>query len=221
MKKNKMPDSDILKLILILLFFVILTLAVGIWFKNRATPKILTEYSNGFIFTKASNSKFWSTTVINSETRQEIGINNLRYSPSEVKDVVVIGDPRIFLQRLTESQANAAYFTYVPERNTSNAAASYGNSSYVTLTYADLTTFLKKINGISLVLACTRNETGYCEENPTVTCENQQDKSMVVYLKPGNTTKLIMENTCLIIEGNGLNLAKAYNKLFFIWYNII
>lgn len=135
--------------------------------------------------------------------------------------MAVTGDPRIFLQGITESQANAAYLTYVPGDNTSNAASSYSNSSFVALTYADLATFLKKINGINLVIACTRNETGFCGTVPTVTCENQQGKSMVIYLKPSNITKISMENSCLTIEGSGLNLAKAYNKLFFLWYGII
>ncbi len=221
MKKKQEKSNDLKNLAIVLAVIVLISFSFGVFIKRLSSPQIEKEYSNGFTFTKVSSSKFWSTTILNSKTRQLIEINNLRYSPSEVGSVAVFGNPRAFLQRIIESEANAAYLTYVPEESSSNAAPSYGNSSFVALTYVDLAAFLKKINGINLVLACTMNKTGYCQTAPVITCENQREKSMVIYVKPSNATKLVMENSCLTIEGNGLDLTKAYNKLFFIWYGIL
>jgi len=221
MKKKQEKSNDLMNLIMVLVIIIILSFSLGIFIKRISSPKVVKEYSNGFTFTKLQNSKFWSTTIVNSKTRQEIEFNNIRYFPSELNEVIVKGNPREFIQRITESQANAAYLTYIPEGNTSNSALVYGNSSLVALTYADLATFLKKINGINLVLACTRNETGFCETVATITCENQHGSSMVIYLKPSNVTRLIMSDACLVIEGNGSNLLKAYTKLLFLWYGIL
>ena len=207
MKKDN-SSKDILKMFGILIIIVLISFAFGYFIRIKSSPKIETEYSNGFTFTKSGN--FWYTTIRNPIANQDYNVE-FRYSPGQVKNITVDGDPKKFFKLLETNNLTAAYFTFDPGRNL----------TYVNIVAADLAKFLKVINGITLVAGCTKNETDACHTRPIITCENQFGTSMVIYVKQSDTPKVSLNKNCLIVEGTGDGIIKAYTKLLFLWYSVL
>ncbi len=208
MKKNKKKPGSLAGLIGVLLLIIVLAFAAGSFLKNSAKPKIIQEYSNGFVFTKVEN--FWYTTIKNPVINQEY-VADFRYSPNEVRDIHVEGNPEAFFDYLNRNSLNAAYFTFDPT----------SNLTYMTLAAADLSKFMNVLNSVTLVAACTKNETKACSSRPIVTCENKKNMSMVIFVKYDKTPGITMDENCLTITGEGDGLVKAYTKLLFIWYGVL
>jgi len=209
---NKAKDKgakDIAKLFVTLFIIIIISLAFGYFLRSTSKPKLETEYSNGFTFMKVG--KFWYTTIKNPIVNQEYNID-FRYAPSHVRNITVIGNPDNFFVLLKQGNLTASYLTFDFDNNVSSA---------VTLAAADLSKLLKVINGVMLVAACTSNRTTVCNERPIVTCENQEDRALVIYIKQSNAPRISMIKNCLTIEGNDEDLVRAYTKLLFLWYNIL
>lgn len=208
MKKTKKDNDNLKGLAISLLIIIVMAFALGSFLRNAAKPKIQTEYSNGFTFTKIGN--FWYTTMSSPQFGAEVN-TDFRYSPSQVKDIAVEGNPKDFFTLLQINNLTGAYFTFNP----------LGNLTYVGLAAADLSKFMKMFNGVTLIAACTANETNACMDRPIITCESQIGNAMVIYIKESNTPKIKMDRTCLTIEGLGSDLVMAYTKLLFLWYNIL
>lgn len=206
--KKQSNDKEIVKLFLALFLILIVAFATGYLIRSKAKPKVLTEESNGFKFVKVGNT--WFTTIKNPIINQEYNVE-FRYSPSQVKNITVTGDPNKFFRLLHSNDLTAAYFTFNPQENL----------TFMNVAGADLAKFLKVINDVTLVAACTVNETDSCHTRPIVTCQNQENKSLVIYLKPSDEPKISMIKNCLTVEGKGEGLIKAYTKLLFVWYNIL
>ena len=113
---------------------------------------------------------------------------------------------------LRQGNLTAAYITFNLDGNVSYATA---------LTAADMSKLLKVMNGITLVASCTTNNTDLCHTRPIVTCENQEDRAVVVYVKESHEAGISMQKNCLTVQGKDETLVKAYTKLLFILYNII
>lgn len=206
--KKKEKESGLLGMFITLMIICILFFALGSYIINRNKPKIETEYSNGFTFTKSGN--FWYTSIRNPLANQEYNVD-FRYTPSEVKNVSVSGNPKLFFKLLEDNNLTAAYFTFDPK----------SNLTYMNLAAADLSKLLKVINGVTLVASCTSNETEACNTRPIVTCDSAKGKSVVIFVKPSDKPSVSLKENCLTIEGTGNNLVKAYTKLLFLWYNIL
>ncbi|PIY60599.1 hypothetical protein COY95_00945, partial [Candidatus Woesearchaeota archaeon CG_4_10_14_0_8_um_filter_47_5] len=58
-----------------------------------------------------------------------------------------------------------------------------------------------------------------CETRPTVTCADRDVP--VIYLKKDVYPKVIMDQNCITIQGNGEDLVKATDRLLFQWYGIM
>lgn len=207
--KKKEKSNDVLNLVIVLAIIIIIFFSLGIFVKRITSPKIEKEYSNGFTFTKIG--KFWYTTIKNPILNQEYNVD-FRYSPSQVKNITVIGNPKSFFDLLKQNELDAAYITFDFRNNVTSAYS---------LAAADLSKMLKVVNRVTLIAACTENITDVCSKRPIVTCENQEDKSLVIFLKDSETPKISMIKNCLTIEGKNEELVKAYNKLLFIWYGIL
>jgi hypothetical protein len=206
--KERKEDHSVLVLFGTVFVILLISVALGMFIRNSAKPKIETEYSNGFVFTKSG--KFWYTTIRNPVVQQDYNLD-FRYPPSQVRNVSVSGDPRKFFTLLQINNLTGAYFTFDPN----------DNLTYMNVVGADLSKFLKVINGVTLVAGCTVNETVACNRRPIVTCENQLDKAMVIYVKSSDVPKISLDKNCLMIEGTGDDLLRAYTKLVFLWYNVL
>ena len=209
--KKQSNDKEILKMFLVLFLILIIAFATGYFIRSKTKPKVLTEESNGFVFKKIQGSKFWYTSMLNPFTRQEFNVD-FRYAPSEVKNISVNGDPTNLFKLLRQGNLTAAYITFNLDGNVSYATA---------LTAADMSKLLKVMNGITLVASCTTNNTDLCHTRPIVTCENQEDRAVVVYVKESHEAGISMQKNCLTVQGKDETLVKAYTKLLFILYNII
>jgi hypothetical protein len=206
--KQEKTSNDIIKLFAILIVIFIVAFALGAYIRNASKPKLVTEYSNGYTFTKSGS--FWYTTIRNPILNQEYNVE-FRYAPSEVKDVPVLGDPQKFFRLLQINNLTGAYFTFNPTENL----------TFVNVAGADLAKFMKVINGVTLVPACTVNETDPCHSRPIITCESQKDKAMVIYVDPSPQERILMEENCLTLQGEGDGIIRAYTKLLFLWYNVL
>ena len=110
------------------------------------------------------------------------------------------------------NELNAAYITFNFRNNVTSAYS---------LAAADLSKQLKVVNGVTLMAACTENITDACNTRPIVTCENQEDKALVIFLKDSEKPKISMVKNCLTLEGRNDDLVRVYTKLLFIWYGIL
>ncbi|MBS3115183.1 hypothetical protein J4482_00995 [Candidatus Woesearchaeota archaeon] len=209
MRKKQEKSNDLKNLIIVLAIIVIISFASGVFIKRTLTPKIEKEYSNGFTFTKVG--KFWYTSIKNPVINQEYSVD-FRYSPSQVKNITVIGNPKNFFEIMKINELNAAYITFNFRNNVTSAYS---------LAAADLSKQLKVVNGVTLMAACTENITDACNTRPIVTCENQEDKALVIFLKDSEKPKISMVKNCLTLEGRNDDLVRVYTKLLFIWYGIL
>jgi len=205
MKKKK---NDMKGLVWSVLLIILITAFLIFFLIKSSQPKIETEISNGFELTKVGG--FWHTIIKNPTLREEYNVE-FRYSPSEVSDIPVQGNPNSFFNLLNINNLTGAYLTFDPTSNLSS----------VNLAAADISKFLNAINGVKLVAGCTKNETDSCNLRPIVTCENKKGLSMVIFVKESEDPKILMKENCLTVEGIGNDLIRAYTKLLFIWYNII
>lgn len=207
-KKKQEKDSSVRTLFVIVAILFLVSLSGVMFIKNSSQPKVETEYSNGFTFTKKDG--FWHTDIKNAISGQLYDVE-FRYSPSEVKNIPVEGSPKYFFKLLELNNLSASYFTFNP----------LANLSGVNIVAADLARFMNSIHGFVLVAGCTQNETDACQQQEIVTCENQLNKAMVIYVKESDSPKISLVKNCLTIEGKGQSLIEAQNKLMFLWYGIL
>ena len=130
----------------------------------------------------------------------------LRYSPRDLKDIVIEGtlDTKFF-----DSQ-NEFYVTFNPTGK---------EFSYVGLAVADFNTHISKVFEKKPIAACDRNETEPCKNRPIVTCEDK-DK-LVLYVKESDRFRTYYNNNCIVVEGNGFNLVKGVDRILYNLYNIM
>ncbi|MBN2421054.1 hypothetical protein JXB27_02130 [Candidatus Woesearchaeota archaeon] len=201
--KKKEDSNELKNLLVFLLVITIVFLAIGAILKQQIAPKIQTEYSNGFEFKKVGGS--WFTKMLSPLYGVEVNAN-FRYAPSEVRDIVVEGDVKKFVER----EINKSFFTFNPQ----------DNLTYMAVVAADLAKYLKVLNGIDLEASCTKNVTSACEDRPIISCETEKTEP-VIYVKSDAVSKVSYVGNCLIVQGSGEGLLKAYNKLLFLWYGIL
>lgn len=205
-QKDKKKDDESHELKNLMIFLIVVTIvffAIGAFLKQKITPNIETEYSNGFEFKKVGGS--WFTKMLSPQYGLEVNAN-FRYSPSQVKDILIEGDVKNFVSQ----GINKSYFTFNPE----------DNLTYMAVAAADLAKYLKVLNGIDLEAACTKNISSACVDRPIINCETEKDNP-IIYLKSSDVSKVSYVGNCLTVQGSGEGLLKAYNKLLFLWYGIL
>ena len=130
----------------------------------------------------------------------------LRYSPRDLKDVVIEGtlDSAFF-----DSQSEF-YVTFNPTGK---------EFSYVALAVADFNTHMSKVFEKSPVAACDRNETEPCMQRPIVTCSDS-DK-LVLYIKEASKFRAYYNSNCIVVEGSGFDLVRGADRILYSLYNIM
>jgi len=204
--KNDKPKKEISEGMIIfgtVLIIMLIFVSIGAFLHAKVNPKLQTETSNGFVFTKSGIS--WYTDMVSQEYNAQITAN-FRYAPSEVKEIPVTGDVRLFFA----SKGNMSYFTFNPT----------DNLTYMNLAAADLAKYLKVLNGVTLEAACTQNVSSACVDRPIISCESEK-KIPVIYVRNSAISSVEMNGNCLTIQGSGEGLLKAYNKVLFLWYGIL
>jgi len=131
---------------------------------------------------------------------------SLRYSPKDLKDIVIEGNlDREFFDNQTEF-----YVTFNPTGK---------EFSYVALAIGDFDTHMLKVFEKTPVAACDRNETQPCRNRPIVTCEDK-DK-LVLYIRESDKFRVYYNDNCIVVEGSGFDLVKGVDRILYNFYNIM
>jgi hypothetical protein len=186
-------------LLTILALIVIGIFAIKPFIKPR--PLYPTITYNQFEFTQKNN--VWYTEWQKDGQTYELGI---RYNPLEVENVSVSG-------KLNETfNRQPLYITFDPEQKE-------GDYKYLALAIAEFGLPAVKAMGAGIQSACTQNTSEACEAHAIVTCDDD-DKS-VMYLRIANETRVLLDGNCLVVEGNGLNLIKAIDRVLYHFLKIM
>jgi len=172
-------------------------------FKEKLKEEQGYLYKGAYSFVKFDGS--WYTQLVSPKGTRLYNIQ-FRYSPKEVEGVKVNGilDSGLF------DNAPDYYVTFNPTGN---------EFSSVALAVGDFNQQMTNIFFKQPIAACDRNETKACIDRPVVTCENT-DK-LVLYVKESNSSRVIYNNNCITVEGNGFDLVKGVDRVLYEFYGIM
>ncbi len=171
--------------------------------KGKLKPEQGYVYKGAYSFVAIDN--LWYTELKSPKGTKMYNLA-LRYSPRDLKDVVIEGtlDTELF------NNQTEFYNTFNPTGK---------ELSYVTLAVADFSTHMSKVFEKNPVAACDRNETEPCRTRPIVTCEDK-DK-LVLYIKESSRFRTYYNNNCIVVEGSGFDLVKGVDRILYNLYNIM
>jgi len=162
------------------------------------TPKTIVEY-NYFTFEEIGG--LWQTTI-NLEDQLYVGV--FRFNPEQVKDLEISGDSSRLSQPI--------YITFDPDSDEEQF-------KYLALATAELSLHLIRAFDVSVIAACTKNETDACIDRPIVNC-GDPDKS-VIYLVAKPPTQVALSDKCVALWGHNFDLLKSVDRFLFRWYKIM
>ena len=202
---------------------LILLLFVSIFaysFFNKPQPKTLEDLhvlnlqgklkpSQGFIYKGVYSfvnlDNLWYT-QLTSQKGTKVYSLALRYSPRDLKDIVIEGalDHGLF------NNQSEFYVTFNPTGK---------EFSYVALAVADFDTHMSKVFEKKPIAACDRNETEPCMERPIVTCSDTG--KLVLYIKEASKFRAYYNSNCIVVEGSGFDLVRGTDRILYNLYNIM
>ncbi len=201
--EEKNEGTDAIKLIYLVggIIVIFIAIFVGSYFYNQYIHKEkLPEVTyNGFTFV-------YSAGLWNSEWQRDNVLYNIHfhYNPYEVEDVPVYG------QLDDRFNSGETYITFDPDDDDLNN---------VKLAVGELDLSLIKVFNIPLIAACSKNVTEACYTRPIITCENTNQS--VIYLTQGNETRVDLKGNCMTLQGKGIELTRAVDRVLYQWYGII
>ena len=212
MKSTSPPDAETLKkekasdrnFAIIIAAIVLLSVGVFVYarFFNSNDSGLEKVTYGGFSFVKTDTH--WLTQWQGSNG--ELYNLRLRFNPYEAENIPVFGE-------LDENFSLAnTYITFDSDKEENTYA-------YEALAAAELSLNLAGVFGSNLIAACTMNVTGVCSSRPIVTCESTNDS--VIYIKRDSEARVLLENNCITVAGNGTELVKAVDKVLYKIYKII
>lgn len=204
-KEEVRPSSQkrmaiVLVTIVCVLVLVFLGARYGIE-KLRVVPNNDIVYNN-FVFTNAGG--VWWTDWQHNGLLYKI---SLRYSPLDVDTVPVIGSLNVSV-----FNNRSIYVVFDPN--------SKSNFEYVGLAAGELGLNLARGMGRNPVVACTTNQTEEegCKDKPPVNCQNTKG---VIMLDNTGEALVSLNNDCVLLRGDGLELLRAVDRLLYTWYGIM
>ena len=216
------PKKSSEKVLLISIAVIVLLLVsiLAFSFFSKPKPKTLEELhvlnlqgklkpSQGYVYKSIYSfinfDNLWYTQLTSPKGTKVYNLA-LRYSPNELKDIVIEGsiNSEIF------NNQSEFYVTFNPTGK---------DFSYVGLAVADFNTHMSKVFEKKPIAACDRNETEPCKTRPIVTCSDA-DK-LVLYIKEADKSMVYYNNNCIVVEGKGLDLVKGVDRVLYNLYNIM
>ncbi len=191
-------------------FYIAITtifiLTIGIFFGAKylfsltKTDKII---YNNFVFTKLDDA--WHTQWQGNNGR--LYLISMRNNPYEVENVQIIG-------KLNESFNHnpTIYITFDP-------LAKEEEFQYIALAESELLLNLMQALNKNINISCITNQTEACYNSPIVTCDDLSKS--VIYLKSDGPTQILLNNSCIIIQGEDKELARATERVLYQWYKIM
>ena len=223
---EEMISSKDWKTLLMVLGIIILLTAVsfaGVWGYNKyKTASILSvdelhqknlagelDEDEGYVYNGYSFVKyddFWNTEIKSSSTNQTYSMM-FRFGPREVENISIEGSLNISLF----NDATSYYGTF-------NPLGFGGDFSAVTLAVSDFHIGMTKVFQKTPIAACDRNETRACSTRPIVRCDTTQD--LVFYVEENTKPRVIFDNNCIIVQGQGFDVVRAVDRTLFQLYGI-
>ena len=198
--KDKIQNIFIIATTITMLIFL-LTVFFGVKYYRQPHAEKLTY--NSFNFIKQTGT--WYTTWQRKDKVYEVG---LRYNPQEVEDVPIRGT-----LNNSFNKKNKIYITFDPFSNNKTF-------KYLALAASELSTNLAGALSREPVAACTQGEQlPACAERPIVNCDNRDLN--IIYLKSEEPTQVVINNTCITMQGKDLDIMKSVEKSLYLWYGII
>ncbi len=192
-------NKELKSVLSVLLAFALIIGFTIYMYNNFFKPEPSKLTYNNFEFHKKQD--LWITDV---QVGNKIITIPLHYTPWETENIRINGSLH------PSFNEDDLYITFDPENsNTTTMALAAGELS------------LNLAQGIrrDLISACSKNETEACALRPIITCENTDIN--VIYLKEAEEPYVKLEDKCITIEGKGMDLVKAVDKLLFYWYGIV
>jgi len=228
----KKKDKSLTYTFAIVIILVIILVAGGIYFKNRepkatitinnetqTEKEIVDELLKRTITEPPTNESYlysglsfvyydhqWYTKVFDTRTQQIYDLK-FRHGPKELEDLELVGRVKAWTDAL--KTVNKTFVTFDPVDE---------NLNYVTLANAELLSDLILFGKIDVQMACTAN-VSVCSEFPIINCTNTD--AGVIYLKKADGAKIIEQNNCLILQGEGEDIVRSVNKFLYIWWGIM
>ena len=219
-QKETSKTSDKMLLIVIAAIFLMLAAIFAYSYFLKQEPKTLEDlhllnlqgklkpsqgyvYKGVYSFVTLDNQWY---TQLKSPKGSKVYILALRYSPEDLKDIVIEGS----LNSVFFDNQSEFYVTFNPVGK---------DFSYVALAVADFDTHMSKVFEKNPIPACDRNETAVCKTKPIVTCEDN-DK-LVLYIKESDRFRAYYKNNCIVVEGQGLDLVRGVDRVLYNLYGIM
>lgn len=157
---------------------------------------------NGFSFIKFEH--VWYSQIVKGNTIYDVTFNN---GPRNVENITVEGQLGSVFSR---EYGGNLYITF-----DSNATS----RKYIAVANAGLSLGLAKGFQYNLTAGCTNNESALCQQRGVFVCGDSE--KAVIYFKEAKETKVIMNDTCVIIQGTGIDLVRAKDRLLLKWYGMM
>ena len=171
--------------------------------KGKLKPEQGYVYKGVYSFVNFDN--LWYTQLKSPKGTKEYSMA-LRYSPKDLKDIIIEGN--INAKFLNEQ--NEFYVAFNPTGK---------ELAYVGVAVADFDTHMSKVFEKKPISACDRNETEPCKTKPIVTCEDF-DK-LVIYIKESDRFRAYYNNNCIVVEGKGFDLVKGVDRILYNLYGMM
>ena len=171
--------------------------------KGKLKPEQGYEYKGVYSFIKLDN--LWYTQITSPKGSKVYSLA-LRYSPKDLKDIVIEGN----LNKEFFDNQSEFFVAFNPTGK---------DFSSVGLAVADFNTHMSKVFEKKPIAACDRNETDACRSRPIVTCENN-DK-LVLYVRESERLRAYYNSNCIVVEGKGFDLVKGVDRILYNLYGVM
>jgi len=199
--KDKIQNIFVIAITIAVIIFL-LSVLFGVKYYYQPKPQETLKY-NTFNFVK--QGAIWYTNWQRNEKVYQIG---LRHSPAEVEKIPIIGN---FSNDFNKN--NKIYISFDPFSDNKTF-------KHQATAASELTTQLSGPLGRKPTAACTKGEqVKACQNRPIVNCDNKDLN--VVIIKAEEPTQILLNNTCITIQGKDDELVKAAEKTLYVWFNII
>lgn len=215
---QKSSEKSLIMAVSIIVLLLAAIFAFSIFYKQQ--PKTLEDLhllnlqgklkkEQGYVYKGAYSfvtlDSLWYTQLTSPKGTKEYSLA-LRYSPKDLKDIVIEG----ILNTKFFDEQNEFYVTFNPTGK---------DFSYIALAVADFNTHMSKVFEKTPIAACDRNETEPCKSRPIVTCEHA-DK-LVLYVRESERTRTYYNGNCIVVEGHGLDLVRGVDRILYNLYGIM
>ncbi|MBW2969929.1 hypothetical protein KY319_02275 [Candidatus Woesearchaeota archaeon] len=180
------------------IMFALIILFVLFGMKKEEPKRNIVEY-NYFKFEETGG--LWKTNI---QLDDQLFEAMFRYNPKQVENVTITGN-------FTGFRKTPIYITFDPDVESDKF-------KYLALAASELSLNVIRALNFTVEAACTKNETEACQNRSIITCA---DNKSVIYLVAEGPTQITLNQSCITLNGEQLELLKSVDRLLFQWYKIM